>query len=410
MRRAVIAAVLTAALGLGAIIIGSNRTEAQSGMPGATPSEARDALQRAESDRRAADLRATTLEDQAAQAGQAAAKASREGAALAARIQQAEAAITAAEIRAALIQDQQAALDLRLADRREPLMRLTAALQRLARRPLALSALRPGSLKDAVYLRAMLATTVPQVERRTQSLRAELDRSRELVGQARSALADLRDTEEALAERRRRLAAFETRQRLASRQASVAARREEERAFALAEEARDLDALVDELDRAGALRTELAALSGPVLRPARPARDTVQGASSSSRQASSTAAPQDYRMPVAGRILAGFGERVEGGLRREGLLIAPRGEAVVVAPAQGRIAFAGPYRGYGSIVIIEHGNGWTSLLTGLARVDAAVGEELIGGAPLGRASAGDPRINLELRRAGAPVNPLRLIG
>jgi septal ring factor EnvC (AmiA/AmiB activator) len=61
-------------------------------------------------------------------------------------------------------------------------------------------------------------------------------------------------------------------------------------------------------------------------------------------------------------------------------------------------------------VIIEHENGWTSLVTGLARLDVAVGEALVGGAPLGIAAQGRPAISLELRRGGKPVNPLAYVG
>ena len=84
--------------------------------------------------------------------------------------------------------------------------------------------------------------------------------------------------------------------------------------------------------------------------------------------------------------------------------------AQVVAPAAGRVAFAGPYRGYGRIVIIEHPGGWTSLVTGLARTDVAVGEQVVGGGPLGIAAQASPEITLELRRDGEAVNPLRFVG
>jgi septal ring factor EnvC (AmiA/AmiB activator) len=74
------------------------------------------------------------------------------------------------------------------------------------------------------------------------------------------------------------------------------------------------------------------------------------------------------------------------------------------------VVFAAPYRGYGRIVIIEHSAGWTSLVTGLARTDVAVGDRVVAGSPLGIAPQADPEITLELRRAGAPVNPLRFLG
>jgi septal ring factor EnvC (AmiA/AmiB activator) len=73
------------------------------------------------------------------------------------------------------------------------------------------------------------------------------------------------------------------------------------------------------------------------------------------------------------------------------------------------VAFAGPYRGYGEIVIIEHAGGWTSLITGLARLDTTVGAQLLAGSPLGVAAAAQPVVTLELRRQGVPVNPLEQV-
>ena len=108
-------------------------------------------------------------------------------------------------------------------------------------------------------------------------------------------------------------------------------------------------------------------------------------------------------------MVTGFGSPISGGLS-QGLVFAPFAEAQVVAPAPGRVAFAGAYRGYGQIVIISHDGGWTSLITGLGQIDVAVGDELVSGGPLGRAAMRDPRITLELRRAGTPVNPLIITG
>jgi septal ring factor EnvC (AmiA/AmiB activator) len=74
------------------------------------------------------------------------------------------------------------------------------------------------------------------------------------------------------------------------------------------------------------------------------------------------------------------------------------------------VAFAGAYRGYGQIVIIEHPGGWTSLVTGLAQLDARVGDTLVAGSPLGTAGPGAPVVTLELRQNGKPVNPLEFVG
>ncbi|MCR2834419.1 murein hydrolase activator EnvC family protein [Parerythrobacter lacustris] len=372
--------------------------------------EIRARMQQAQRDSEAAGARSKQLEAEAKVAIEAADKTAREAAALAARIQQAEAGIAAAEARMSLIARERSALDRRLAERREPLVKLTGALQKLSRRPLALSALRPGSLRETVYLRAMLESTIPQVRARTAALRAEIERGRALEREAQQALAVLRKSEGELSERRQRLAAVETRQRLESRRAGGNADREVERALALAEEARDLDALVERLDEAGSLRKELAGLPGPVMRPGDPgnAAAVTSPATSTSTSASRTARIA-FQLPVSGSTVAGFGEQGSSGVRSSGLTLAPRDGAQVIAPAAGRVAFAGPYRGYDRIVIIEHDGGLTSLVTGLARTDVAVGDQLVSGAPLGIAGIGRPRVTLEVRRGGKPVNPLGLI-
>lgn len=372
------------------------------------PNAIRAALAKAQRDAIEADERAETLEAEARRATEEAERTAREAAALAARIQQSEAGVAAAEARIALIEDERAELAKTLAERREPLVRLTASLQRMARRPLALSVMRPGTLRDTVYLRAMLETTIPEVRKRTAALRAEIERGRRLEAEARQAVVALRSGEDELSDRQRRLAAIESRQRLESRRASGAAARESERALALAEEARDLDGLIERLDEAGSLRSDLAELPGPVIRPARPERSEVAAATATAT-ASANGAPAAYSLPVTGRTLAGFGEAREGGTRTQGITLSPRGGALVVAPAEGRVAFAGPYRGYGRIVIIEHDGGFTSLVTGLARSDVEVGDDLVGGAPLGVADVENPEVTLELRRDGSPVNPLDFV-
>lgn len=375
----------------------------------ADPRNSRTELARAKRAADEAGQRALQLAEEAETATEAFARTQAQAAALAARIQQAEADITEAEVRLALIGDLQLELNARLAQRQQPLVRLSAALQNMARRPLALSALKPGSLKDTVYLRAVLATTVPEIRERTADLRDDLDRSKALAAEAKSTLAKLRDGEGLLNEKRRELAALEVRQRIASREANSIARREQERALVLAEEARDLDDLVGELDRVGALRRELAALPGPILRPQQPGAARVVKTADRRSSRTSSSPPADLRLPVEGRTLAGFGETGDSGLRSRGLTLAPRGGAQVVAPAAGRVAFSGPYRGFGRIVIIEHANGWTSVITGLEHSNVATGTELVAGSPIGAAASVNAAITLELRRDGKPVNPLEYI-
>ena len=401
------AALATLAALMGAALIVSQAVEAQRGAAYASVDETRTALARAQADSRAAAARANGLERAARGALASADNTARQAAALAARIQEAEAGIGVARARMVLAERDRAALDRRLAERRGPLIRLTAGLQKLARRPLAVAVLKPGSLRETVYLRAMLETTLPEIRRRTATLRGELARGRALEQEARAALAALRTSNRTLTERRRALAALESRQRLTSRAASGAAAREADRALALAEEARDLDSLVGQLDRAGTLRRQLAALPGPLLRPPRPGASEVVDAGPTP-DASPTGAPV-FQLPVAGRTVGGFGEARDDGGRTRGLALAPAGGAQVVAPAAGRVAFAGPFEGFDRIIIIEHAGGFTSLVTGLARVNVSVGDELVAGAPLGVAGGTRPVVGFELRRTGEPVNPLAFL-
>jgi septal ring factor EnvC (AmiA/AmiB activator) len=374
--------------------------------------ETRMALEEAQTALQQAEERSARLQQDAADAVNAADQTAREAAALAARVQVAEAGIATAEARIGLIAAQRAELREELGSEQQPIVRLTAALQQFARRPVALSLLRPGEIQDVVYLRAVMANTVPVVRDRTADLRGQIQRSRRLEREAEQAILVLREEEQVLEERRNELATIETRQRLAAREAGNIASRENERALALAEEARDLDILVGELDRAAELRQRLAALPGPLMRP-----DSGEGLVAAPEATPSplgTAtgpipAPTPYFLPVTGRIVTGFGAPQGAGLS-SGLTLAPRGNAQVVAPGAGRVAFAGPYRGYGQIVIIEHAGGWTSLVTGLARSDVEVGERLLAGAPIGAAGSGRPTISLELRRDGEAVNPLEYGG
>ncbi|MBX7513900.1 peptidoglycan DD-metalloendopeptidase family protein [Qipengyuania sp. GH38] len=367
---------------------------------------AREALEAARQQQRNARARAERLEQQAEQSQASAGKAQSNAAALAARVQQSEAAITAAQAELTLLQVQSDSLDRQLARKRQPLMRLTAALQTMARRPLALAALQPGSLKDVVHTRAALSAAMPVVRERTASLRSELDLARNLEKRQLETLANLRSAEASLENRKRNMLALAEKERLLAQRAAGGASREAERALFLAEEARDLDALVGGLEANAAVRSRLAALPGPVLRPGS-APAAAQGPTALPRPVpSATAAPEHYILPVAGRVVTGFGDPDAAGERSSGLVLATRSRAQAVAPGAGRVVFAGPYRGFGSITIIEHENGWTSLVTGLSRLSVTVGQEVAAGSPLGQGGTSESLVSLELRRDGEPVNPL----
>lgn len=368
--------------------------------------QAGDALRRASQALAEARNRGDALEEAARRATAAADRTASEAAAVAARIQQSEAEIAIAQASVREIDRQRAALRLRIAQRQEPVVRLTAALQLMSRRPLVFSLMRADTLRETVYLRAVLETMLPEVQRRTAGLRSEIVRGRQLQDKARRAAATLKASEEGLNLRRKQLIAVESRQRIASRSAQGVASREADRALALAEDTRDIAALMERLQADGALRNQLAALPGPVPRPDRPGSMLVVDEKVPSRPVAGALA---WIMPVSGRIVSGFGDAT-GATRSIGVTLAPAAGAQVVAPAAGRVAFAGDYRGFGRIVIIDHDDGWTSLITNLGRLDVTVAAKVLQGSPLGLAGPGRPTITIELRKDGVPVNPLAMMG
>ena len=78
-------------------------------------------------------------------------------------------------------------------------------------------------------------------------------------------------------------------------------------------------------------------------------------------------------------------------------------------PAAGRVTYAGKYRSFGQIVIIEHGGGWTSLVTNLASLNVRKGASIAQGAQLGRTRVDQSEITLELRRNGRVMDIAALV-
>ncbi len=111
--------------------------------------------------------------------------------------------------------------------------------------------------------------------------------------------------------------------------------------------------------------------------------------------------------PAHGEVTAAFGE--DSGERGQGISIATPAGAQVVAPGDGDIVFAGPFRSYGQLLIIEHDDGYVSVMAGFARIDGQVGQSVLAGEPVGvmAADAASPTVlYVEIRRDDAPVDPV----
>lgn len=370
--------------------------------------EQRQALTAARQSAALAERRSSGLEARAKAMTQAAGRSQAEKVAAAAAIQAAEARIAAAETQVGLIDRLRANQRARLAEQQGPIIRLTAALQTMARRPAALALVQPGSVTDMVHVRALLGSTLPVIRARTASLRTEVARGDALRRRADLAVAELHHDREQLEVRRTALARLEADQRRRSQQYVDDAMAEQDRMIAMGEKAKDITQLIADLGDQAGISARLASLPGPILRPPVPGAATLPAPPPGDQAAPAGALPS-YRLPVIGRLVSGMGEVSESGVRAKGITLAAARAAQVVAPAKGRIAFAGPFRGYAAIVIIDHDGGWTTLITGLRTLVVRPGESIWQGSPIGTADGARPRITVELRHAGQPVDILPIV-
>ena len=117
-----------------------------------------------------------------------------------------------------------------------------------------------------------------------------------------------------------------------------------------------------------------------------------------------------YRLPVAGSIAEGFGEVGPNGIAAQAITVSAAPAAPVVAPAAGRIVFAGRFRGYQRLIIVDHGQGRATVISGLDRIDVRVGREVASGESIGIAPAAGGPVGVELRINGRPADPMSALG
>lgn len=347
-----------------------------------------------------AQVRAARLDAQARAEQDAATKARAQERAVAARIDQAEADIAAAQSRITLVQAELDAQRGALARRQGPVVRLIAALTAFARRPAIAAVAQPGSIDDMVHVRAVLGTVTPAIAARTADLRDALGRTRALHASAALAAKSLADGRAALDAQQLALARLEMTHRTRSVALGRAALVASDRALAMGEAAQDAVDRMDAIGDARATAATLGDLPDPEPRP---------DSGSALALAGWSAGDLPYRLPVGGRLLTGFGEVSDAGVRSRGLTLGADPGAAVVAPAAGRVAFARRFGDFGVVVILDHGGGWTSMVTGLGSAVVAPGTIVAQGAPLGRAGA-DGRVTVELRRGSRPIDMVPLLG
>ncbi len=340
------------------------------------------------------------------------------------RLRAAEERVRAAEGRLQVLAASESAIRRSLDSRRALIVEVFAALQRMGLRPPPAVLVRPEDMLSAVRTSILLGAVLPELRAEADTLSTDLTELVRLRNAIAAHQAVLNGELSALRGEQERVAALiEARQaRLVEAERTAGAERE--RTEALARQAGTLKELIDRMERE---------ITG-AQRAAEEARKVAEAQVRESRERFAQAAFRDparlapklpfpetrglLPMPVSGQIARPFGAADGYGGTTRGISVATRPKAVVVSPSDGWVAFAGPFRSFGRLLIINAGGGYYLLLAGMDQINVEVGQFVLAGEPvatMGEASsvspaAGaietkDPVLYIEFRKDGGSIDP-----
>lgn len=284
---------------------------------------------------------------------------------------------------------QEAALRRSLQARERVTGEVLAAMQRIGRKPPPALLVAPEDVLSAMRAAILLGAVLPEMRDEAMILIADLRTLTELRRQSAVAAEQLRRERDGIATERTRMAAL-----VEARQSQIALSKEQleqekARVATLTREARSLRDLISrsENEIVGNARAVEIARRAPapksttVVASLRPdaTREPVR---LQPRQSFAERRGQ-MPLPASGTILRQFGQPDGLGGAERGITISSNPNAVVTAPADGWVHFAGPYRGYGHLLIINAGNGYHVVLAGMDRLSVEIGQFVLAGEPLG---------------------------
>jgi septal ring factor EnvC (AmiA/AmiB activator) len=362
-----------------------------------------------------AKVRRDGLKDEVAALDSEAQQLSEKMIAIAARIQGAEGLITAAEERLAKLGEEEGTLTRELARRRESLSELLAGLQQLERNPPPPVVTDPGDALSAVRGAMLFTAVVPEIKTRAALLAQSLSRLQALRASILREQSGLKVENEHLQAERREIGALHERKLQLLRATGGELDREVVRAARLSKKAQSLRELLATIDIERRKREAEAEASAK----AAEAKAQAETAQQQKSKLVFVSARGTLEFPAQGQKLRAFGEADGLGGSVKGLFIATRQEAQVTAPAPGRVEFAGPFRSYGQLLILDVGEGYLVLLAGLGTISAQSGQFVRAGEPVGVMGSepargtmiGDsmdetrPILYVEFRKNGSAVDP-----
>jgi septal ring factor EnvC (AmiA/AmiB activator) len=331
------------------------------------------------------------------------------------RLRSVESKIAATQDRLKPLDDGERSIRQSLDGRRAVIGEVLAALQRIGRRPPPALIASPEDALQSVRTAMVLGAVLPHMRHEVEALANDLSELVELRKKIDAEHEQLRTEVASLdGERIRMTALVEERQKqLADRESALDAERA--RAGNLARNVDNLKDLIAKLEQGLDAAT----------------RDTREAARSDSRPALSAfrdpgrLAPAvafaslrgQVPVPVNGVKLKEFGAPDGNGGAEKGLSIATRAGAQVTAPADGWVVYAGSFRSYGQLLILNVGGGYHVLLAGMERISVDLGQFVLTGEPVALMGNGShiaailatgssqPVLYVEFRKDGVPVDP-----
>ncbi|MEL7546703.1 MAG: peptidoglycan DD-metalloendopeptidase family protein [Pseudomonadota bacterium] len=263
---------------------------------------------------------------------------------------------------------------------------------------------------QAIRAAILMGRTVPMVQDRASGLRVRIEDMRQLQDNVTHELARLDAAEASLALKREEIARMTAAKRAAFEDVRSDAAALKSRVDLLGREAQTIESLLASLEAnapvAPRMKPKLrlaAATPNPTIRSDAPPAGLGAIANRRSQFASGT-----VRAPVVGRMIRGWGDKMPGGTKSEGLTFTTRGAAQVIAPQGGRVEYSGPFRTYGQLLIISTADGYHILLSGMAEAFVGVGQTVNQGEPVARMTdraLPEPELYMEIRQGGEPIDP-----
>ncbi|WP_075382101.1 peptidoglycan DD-metalloendopeptidase family protein [Methylobacterium phyllosphaerae] len=324
------------------------------------------------------------------------------------------------EERLKAMSESEAAIRHSLQGRRGIVAEILAALQRMGRRPPPAVLVSPEDVLAAIRTSMLLGAVVPELRGEVDTLAADLAemiRLRGLIAQDKEGLSnDLAGW----AREQQRLQALVAARRARQAEIESGLTAERRRAAELGAQAKNLKDLLDrtEAEVAAAKRSAEEAKAAAE----REARITQERFAAAGFRDPARLAPKvhfaeargEVPRPVSGRVARGFNQPDGNGGTTRGVSFTTRPKASVSSPADGWVQFAGPFRSYGQLLIINAGDGYYLLLAGMDQISVEVGQFVLAGEPVGTmgeksagpgGSEGDPTLYVEFKKDGGSIDP-----